>query len=546
VYYDQYEGRQYCVLHFPGAAKGAAFNKALKRKLDAKDFNFRGVWFPDDVSFSGAKFNAEVDFFGAYFNAEANFSSATFEKANFGGTVFSERAHFEHSTFNASAVFSGAKFHAKANFEKATFKTDAYAWLDEANFSDEADFRETAFDGHANFAHASFQLVHFDKANLSAPSVFSYAAFGDEAYFPRTVFKAEVEFRGARFESAAHFAYASFSTGVFRDAVFVKKADFSHTIFNVEASFSYIEFCAEALFTSATFNGQAYFSKVTFGTEANFKFALFVDYVRFAGDQQKPQFNNKLLLDFQHARIERPDHVSFHTLTLLPHWFVNVDARKLDFTNLVTWGGIISDEIRRLEERVISSPELLLAVTCRQLAINAEDNHRYEEGSKFRYWAMELLREGRWRDFEFWDRWKDKLSRRFRPFSEHRFLAPFRQDWLYWLYWVASGYGERMLRAFLWLMAIWLIFAWLYTYVGFARTNPTLALPIDTTTAQYEERELTSLKRALTYSLGVMSLQRPEPRPLTTVAHTLVTLETILGPVQAALLALAIRRKFMR
>jgi hypothetical protein len=33
---------------------------------------------------------------------------------------------------------------------------------------------------------------------------------------------------------------------------------------------------------------------------------------------------------------------------------------------------------------------------------------------------------------------------------------------------------------------------------------------------------------------------------LHSTAQTLVTLETILGPLQAALLALAIRRKFMR
>jgi hypothetical protein len=50
----------------------------------------------------------------------------------------------------------------------------------------------------------------------------------------------------------------------------------------------------------------------------------------------------------------------------------------------------------------------------------------------------------------------------------------------------------------------------------------------------------------LTYSLAVMSLQRPEPKPMTAAAHALVTIESILGPVQAALLALAIRRKFMR
>lgn len=54
------------------------------------------------------------------------------------------------------------------------------------------------------------------------------------------------------------------------------------------------------------------------------------------------------------------------------------------------------------------------------------------------------------------------------------------------------------------------------------------------------------LNRALMYSLGVMTLQKPEPRPATTAAQAIVLAETILGPVQAALLALAIRRKFMR
>ena len=43
-----------------------------------------------------------------------------------------------------------------------------------------------------------------------------------------------------------------------------------------------------------------------------------------------------------------------------------------------------------------------------------------------------------------------------------------------------------------------------------------------------------------------MTLQKPEPLPANKRAKTLVLLETVLGPVQAALLALAIRRKFMR
>jgi hypothetical protein len=54
-----------------------------------------------------------------------------------------------------------------------------------------------------------------------------------------------------------------------------------------------------------------------------------------------------------------------------------------------------------------------------------------------------------------------------------------------------------------------------------------------------------NLLRACNYSLQIITLQKPD-RPSGLLTPALVTLETILGPVQAALLALAIRRKFMR
>jgi hypothetical protein len=55
-----------------------------------------------------------------------------------------------------------------------------------------------------------------------------------------------------------------------------------------------------------------------------------------------------------------------------------------------------------------------------------------------------------------------------------------------------------------------------------------------------------ALSRAIPYSLGVMMLQKPEPRPVTSAARFLVILESVLGAAQAALLLLAILRKFMR
>ncbi|HXI25468.1 MAG TPA: hypothetical protein VNG71_16505 [Pyrinomonadaceae bacterium] len=226
-------------------------------------------------------------------------------------------------------------------------------------------------------------------------------------------------------------------------------------------------------------------------------------------------------LDLQFAKIEKPDRVSFHTLSLRPHWFVNVNARRFDFTN-VNWGRpSINEEISRLEQKDISSPHLLLAIACRNLTVNAEENHRYEEASKFRYMAMEARRLESWRGF-----------------------APWRLSWWYWL---ASGYGERVWQAFFVLLGILLLSALLYTRVGFARWEPKLATEADVAIARRDDvGSPLKFSRALTYSAAVMTFQKPEPRPATTAAQTVVLLETILGPVQAALLALAIRRKFMR
>src|SRR5215510_7387901 len=48
------------------------------------------------------------------------------------------------------------------------------------------------------------------------------------------------------------------------------------------------------------------------------------------------------------------------------------------------------------------------------------------------------------------------------------------------------------------------------------------------------------------YSFNVSILQKPEPKPKGLWGNALVSLETVLGPAQAALLALALRRRFMR
>ncbi|MDQ3746131.1 MAG: pentapeptide repeat-containing protein [Acidobacteriota bacterium] len=369
-FYRAYENKQYCVLHYPGKEKSIAFAEALKKKLDAEDFNFRGVRFTDAVNFRKFTFTKPVSFVNAIFEKGANFRSAT----------FSGTANFVHATFSATA-----------NFDKAIF------------------------------------------------------------------------------------------------------------------------------------SGPVYFVSMTFGKEVRFNLATFNDEVRFVGEEEKIVFSEESSLLLNYARMEHPNRISFHTVRLRPHWFTNVDAREFEFINVTwDWRHITTRKEIKYAEQVIGSPaHTVFSIACRNLAVNAEENHRYEEASRFRYMAMDARRLERWRGFAFWT--------------------------LGWWYWVASGYGERVWRAFVALIGIWLLAAALYTRVGFARWEPRVATEKEAAEARRDEvGEPLRVPRALTYSLGVMTLQKPEPRPATNAAQSLVMLETILGPVQAALLALAIRRKFMR
>ncbi|MBD0370340.1 MAG: pentapeptide repeat-containing protein [Pyrinomonadaceae bacterium] len=320
-------------------------------------------------------------------------------------------------------------------------------------------------------------------------------------------FPDERSFKGFHFKQKVDFSYAEFSVGADFDSTFDEDADFTYAIFNGEAYFRYATFKAALILRSATFN-----SHLRFGVEDEEK----------EDADAKRGFGEQASLDLQYARIERPDQVAFNNLTLRPYWFVNVDSRKFDFTHVDwDWRGI-NEEVESLKAKRVLSPHRMLSITYRHLAVNAEENHRYPEASEFRYRAMN--------------------AQRLEKSGVFGFLR------LSWWYWLASGYGERTNRAALTLIGVWMLFALLYSWVGFARWEPKISSEseVQTVNRDVTGAPLRPFSRALGYSAGVMLLQKPEPRPVTIAAQSFVILETILGPLQAALLALAIRRKFMR
>lgn len=344
-------------------------------------------------------------------------------------------------------------------------------------------------------------------------------------------FPDEIRFRGVELTNADFWAASFNAKADFSYAVFHEEADFLDAVFNAEVIFFDARFMKGADFNEAIFGAGADFRDIGFSRTLDFGEATFKNYVKFEGHNKNRELTGQSSLDFQHARIEHPDLISFHTITLRPHWFVNVDSRNFVFTD-VSWdldARAFEEETARLTKKRVSSPSRLLAIACRQLAENAESNNRYEEASNFRYWAMDLARQTKWNGWAFW-----------------------KTDWLHMLYCAVSGYGERILRALGVLAAVWIVFVLLYMRIGFAQQPPKVsnegAASATAAAMTIEDRTGRPLEfsRALTYSLAVMSLQKPEPKPLTGTAQALVLLETILGPIQAALLALAIRRKFMR
>jgi len=386
----------------------------------------------------------------------------------------------------------------------------------------------------------NFQGVWFpEKASFAGPFTtdvnFAEAIFSDNINFANLTFISKADFSQATFQGTANFNDAEFQDAAnFSGSRFLKNADFINASFKQKADFSYSEFCAEANFETTFdhdvdflyvfFRGEAYFRYAFFNGPANFRSASFKDYLRFGGEE----LSKEAEFDFQYARIEKPERIAFHSLALRPYWFVNVDTRRFDFVNVDwQWKTLsIESEVKKLEDKKVTAVHRLLAIAFRDLALNAEEDQRFEEASRFRYLSSQL-----WRKNE-----------------PHDLLTSI----IGWLYWAASGYGARVFRALIVLVGIWLIFAalytsgTLYTHVGF-EAEPTKS---SSTNSAAEDRSPAMAPlapaKSLIYSLNTMTLQKPDPRPLTSIAKGLVLLETIIGPIQAALLALAIRRKFMR
>jgi len=353
----------------------------------------------------------------------------------------------------------------------------------------------------------------------------------------------------------------------------LKAAHFYEATFNGDAHFSWTTFEGWTNFTKTIFKGKANFEGTSFQEGVNFSEAAFeqgVDF-RWASFSKEAKFygletfrDPVPLVKFRNTHVEKPELLSFHTVQLRPSWFADVGGlQKFNFTE-VQWYGLskrlgsraeaeisainIEDEISNVqklleEEGAPASPYGLLAKTCRELYINADDNRDYPTANEFHYWSMEAVRKEGW--------------------SRLGLIAT--------LYWALSGYGERPRRAFFVLVGIWLAFAALYLLigsspfvlvslwdlkhlpmqiardVGFSLVSIAIFLISFLPLPLLPDWDIGKIGQAAMYSLGALVRLDPKPEPEeASWFQFLVIIEGILGPVQIGLLLLAVRRKVMR
>lgn len=484
----RHENKDYCIFHFPSTEKKEEFAKEFYKKIEQDDYLLDGTWFPDEVDFSGHTFSKWASFEWVTFSHWVNFKNAK----------FSANCQFIDATFKAAASFSGVVFSKDATDE---LPTNFYS----ATFGDVVDFSSAKFQNRVEFQAAKFLVGSSSSFNSASPAHSS--SFYDAS------FKEEADFAGAVFGNPEKESHDSFSFGA---ATFEKLANFHGAEFLISTDFSKV-----------IFRKTADFRDTLIKTWLSFEGASFEGFGKFSGKDNKHSSWSKNGLNFTSVDIEKSEKISFQGVKLKPDSFISTDVRKFDFTDVqwkkksfaFDWSRFKYIRFWKDEAKKGESGYERLGTVYRRLAANAAENARYGEASDFRFTAFDIQRI---------KRWYGRL-----PIT------------LLWWYKWTSRYGENGGWAAIVLLVVLTAFAVLYTKAPF------YVCPLEKPISQSISERLCTIRtlefyEAARHSLATATFQNVEyRRPVSGWGETFVLVEKILAPLQAALLALAIRRKFM-
>ena len=546
--------------------------------------------FFNQVNFNAADFQEHGYFAGVTFHKKSypSFNRTKFKSCSFDSSKFHNDAKFSDTVFQEQADFADAEFFFKADFKNVSLPQNR-----------KTDFKDVKFHNSADFENVEFYETDFSRAQfaLSSNSPFNQIVFKN-CIFNKTVSFVEVEFH-----SVADFSNTTFQNVHFENAMFANMANFLEASFLEDVFFNNTKFgykdehgirSSQAVFDGAVFgkDSRVFFDNTWFSWHTSFDYVKFDGYVFFKGSKENPVFDTVFerhafwsLLKILNATFEKPEKVYFETVRLRPSWFVNItsELRKFNFTD-IDWSDehgsfiTIKGELKNIEKLNKHNSKRLLAIVFRQLAEHAETNNRFEEASTFRRMAMEtewLEKKERFKNrINELIPEKEKLERRFGDFvfgdpikeedkpnpPTNSFGIIRRSDGfiIHGLYRITSYYGESWAWALgMLLLIIFVIFPIIYVLPTFQICPKDKPLAMSLAVCESKDEEVKKgcecRKNSLDFGEGIVhsfttaTLQSVDYRkPITSTGEIVTILEKILAPLQAALLALALRRKFMR
>jgi uncharacterized protein YjbI with pentapeptide repeats len=226
-----------------------------------------------NADFTGARFLDDVSFESMIFEGRTHFTNATFEKdASFYGAKFDRYASFHDATFNGLADFE------HASFGQVAFKRIEFA---------SAIFRDVTFGGLAEFISVNFNYTaEFNSMVAEERAVFTDCWFDGSCNFQNAKFHGNTSFGGSSFAYQADFGEASFSKSAhFVQNEFADNAAFAGITFYDEARFDESTFQGGAWFFDSVFSGASWFVDVKFGGDVVCRGARFVGEADFGGAQ---------------------------------------------------------------------------------------------------------------------------------------------------------------------------------------------------------------------------------------------------------------------
>ncbi len=445
-----------CLAHLPEAARASV----LQGVREGGILDARGVVFDRDLmrDMSDALWPGNSKrqlrsplFTSAVFQTSALFDEVRFEDgACFYKVRFEEAAKFDNAVFKGPAVFTGSRFlsdRSWATFYKAQFHGGAD--FDGCSFHGETKYTEAVIDGPARFYGATFG------GKVSFESEFR----GDVA-FTEAAFNGVVTFEKARFSRVPDFERATFGSHVIlgQEGLSATRLCFSSVTF--EHGVQLLAKSGDLIFDGSTFGGASIIS----GLRDNRTRVLSV---------RKSDVGNLLLskVDLRPCRFAEAhnlDRLRFEAtepfepmprgfrFSIRPPFAWRWTDRRAIAEELVwrkqntrgwKWAGWGTDADKRIDaehkETALAADDI--ARIYRALRKGREDNKDEAGASDYYYGEMEMRRKGT--------------------------TGPAERLVLF-AFWLFSGYALRAGRALVSLIALVLLYSWLFGAFGFSRPEP--------------------------------------------------------------------------